>query len=285
MRGDLAYSRWTYPHHNLLDYNRGFLELSLRSPAELKLNEFSVCQLYHKKHIFSCSAIFYLLCEGLVDYVEMNQEWCTPRGPIPVKTYLNVNLCEHHTNGEVILYSKRSAVPFPRETLFQPLDIALSKKGKAQGLNLDAFFDKYCADQPRRIPTISDDPRPFKLSTERAPIQNTNTNHYSGSPFSWSLVECQFYSAPTTIMPPEESQFLTGLDTEVQGLPELGGDSIEFLNTLTETYQAKPLNNSLNGFGDIDFDFLSDPPPVALDDSKGIFPDSFSSLLDEPTWI
>jgi len=139
--GDVAYSRWSYPAHFLLDYNREFLELSKRCPAELQPNRFNVRQLHHEKYIFACSSILYLLSQGLVDYIEINQEWCLPIGePIQVKTFLNVKFGENQQVGETILFSKRLNVTLPVDSLFKPLEIGLSEAAKARGFNLKEYM-------------------------------------------------------------------------------------------------------------------------------------------------
>ena len=123
----------------MLDYNKGFLELSGKSPKEL--SHFSVGQLYHKKHLLQCSALIYLLCHELVTHVETNQEWFVNGKSVHIKSFINVNVCSDKHPHELVLYSKRSSFPFPPETLFTPLDVRLSQKAKDEGFDLQQFFN------------------------------------------------------------------------------------------------------------------------------------------------
>lgn len=141
--GDVSFSRWTFPDHLLLDYNRGFLELSQREPSELQVRKFSCAQLYHKKHLVSCASVIYLLANGLVDHIEMNQEWWIAGEGVPVKSYLTLQFNESQVPKEVVLFSKRSTFTFPRDSLFQPIDFALSRKAKDEGFDLRKYFAMY----------------------------------------------------------------------------------------------------------------------------------------------
>jgi len=141
--GDVSFSRWTFPDHLLLDYNRGFLELSQRDPSELQVRKFSCAQLYHKKHLVSCASVIYLLANGLVDHIEMNQEWWIGGEGVPVKSYLTLQFSETQVPKEVVLFSKRSTFTFASETLFQPIDFALSRKAKDEGFDLRKYFSMY----------------------------------------------------------------------------------------------------------------------------------------------
>jgi len=303
--GDVAYSRWSYPAHSLLDYNRGFLELSQRTPSELQVNRFNIRQLHHEKHIFSCSAALYLLCQGLVEYIEMNQEWWTPKGAVPVKTYLNVNLCEHQHCGEVILFSKRSLVPFPAETLFQPLDIGLSQKAKAQGFNLKEYFalqnhmPSFLADTKVSAPTLCEDgSKPFKLPSNGAKdvgVSKCPENQgLSFSPTGHTAQSSYSHSPPGLPASP-----ISNTIGEIKQLPELGGDSLSFLESLTEENFNDVLGstvsgntNSMNGmngtldhlnssFSDFSSSLGSDQlGPIGLDNNTRIsLTDSIDALL------
>uniref|UniRef100_A0A7S4MP05 Zn(2)-C6 fungal-type domain-containing protein n=1 Tax=Vannella robusta TaxID=1487602 RepID=A0A7S4MP05_9EUKA len=221
--GDVAYSRWSYPAHSLLDYNRGFLELSRRSPAELQPNKFNIRQLHHEKHILSCSAALYLLSQGLVEYIEMNQEWWTPAGTIPVKTYINVNLDEHEQTGEVILFSKRSSVPLPQDTLFLPLDIGLSKKAKSQNLDLKQAYgvQNYLPMLMNECVKDPEKPRPYKIPREKGEQISQDNSSYSMSPPGLS---------PNHSIP---SPLSCSPNTEA-AVTELGEESLSFLESLAD---------------------------------------------------